>query len=202
MLTVLSPAGATDLTTVAAVKAALDIAGTDHDALLSDLIARTSAAIATHCGRVFGREPVRETLRPERPVPSVALSRLPVVAIASVTMDDAPLADTAFEIDGTAGTLRRLDAKRRYLCWEAGVIEVAYTAGWLLPGEAGRDLPADVEHAAVLLVSRWWHARARDPLERSTSVDGVASTSHWTGAPAFTPEVAALLDGHRLPAVG
>lgn len=202
MLTVITPAASHDLTTVAAVKAELAVSGSGDDAWLADTITRASATVRRWCNRVFAAETVRETYRLARPVPELLLSRLPVVTIASVTVDGAAYASGSYEADVDAGVLRRLTERGRYQCWDAATTVVQYDAGYVLPGEPGRTLPEDVERATILLVKAGWHARIRDPMQRSTSVDGVGADAFWTGAPTLTPDVVDLLEPHRLTVVG
>ncbi|ALG71923.1 hypothetical protein VY88_10540 [Azospirillum thiophilum] len=172
MLTVITPATVMDLTTVAAVKAELAVSGSGDDAWLADAITRASAIIRRWCNRVFAAETVRETYRLARPVPELLLSRLPVVTIASVTVDGTALASTVYEADAEQGTLYRLDSRRRFLCWSGDVIDVEYTAGFTMPGAVGRTLPEDVEAACIALCVRAYHAKGRDPALRSyTNVD-------------------------------
>ncbi len=200
MLTVITPAASHDLTTVAAVKAELALSGSGDDAWLADTITRASATVRRWCNRVFAAETVRETYRLARPVPELLLSRLPVVTIASVTVDGSTLASTEYETDTEKGVLYHLDSRRRFLCWSADVIEVEYTAGFTLPGAVGRTLPEDVEKAAIALVKAAYFARTRDPLVKSESVEGVGSTAYWVGD-AMPPDIAGALSGYCLSAL-
>lgn len=200
MLTVITPAPAIDLTTVAAVKAELAVSGSGDDAWLADAITRASATIRRWCNRVFAAETVRETYRLARPVPELLLSRLPVVTIASVTVDGTALPAPVYEADTEKGVLYHLDSRRRFLCWSGDVIDVEYTAGFALPGAAGRTLPEDVEKAAIALVKAAYFARTRDPLVKSESIEGVGSTAYWVGD-AIPPDIAGLLSGYCLSAL-
>lgn len=90
------------------------------------------------------------------------LKRFPLVSITTLTIND--IADTAYEIDNYAkGILFRLN------CWPSAAyvapgigtdphpwavshnIDITYTAGWILPGTSGRDLPEDIEEACLQL---------------------------------------------------
>lgn len=203
MLTVIAPATATALTTVEAVKAELDLTGTANDAWLADAIARASDQIASWCGRVFARETVLESFRLSRPMPSLALSRWSVAAIAGVTEDGVALDAGAYEVSATDGILYRLNAKGRYLSWPAVTAEVEYTAGWLLPGQVGRNLPGDIEQAAIDLVARAYHARGRDPALRSHESPDVESLAWFdagrTSVGGLPVEIAGTLARYRMP---
>lgn len=205
MLTVITPASGTALTTVETVKAGLDLTGADDDAWLADTIDRVSDRITGWCGRVFGQETVRETFRLHRPLPSLILSRWPVASIASAVEDGAPLSPDAFEISASDGILYRLNAKGRYLSWPPATVAVEYTAGWLLPGQAGRNMPGDIEQAAIDLVTRAYRARGRDPALRSEDVPDVYAASYFDAAKSFDnglpPDLASALARYRTPGV-
>jgi len=178
MLTIITPAAATDLTTVAAVKGELGI---------TDLIRQASGAIATHCGRAFASERVRETIRLSAPAPSITLSRWPVTAVQAVVVGGTALAPDAYEVDPDTGILTRLDGFGLTVPWPTGSIAIEYTGGFILPGQDGRTLPHDIERACLDTVAATWNARGRDPLVRSEKAFDVLATSYlvdgFTGLP-------------------
>lgn len=192
MLEVTTPATAHDLTSLATVKTDLGISCTDSDSVLADLIRRASDAIATACNRTFGTETIRQTFRPLRPSPDLILARFPLVSVSSITENDAPLTSGEYEVSPGDGLLRRLTPKRHYQCWEAGVVVVEYSAGWVLPGQVGRTLPADIEAAALAMIRQAWFARGRDPAMRSYDSPDVESMSF------FDPDK--LMPGHGVAA--
>ncbi|MGC2853951.1 head-tail connector protein [Novispirillum sp. DQ9] len=167
------------LTTLATVKADLGIAGDDAslDAFLTRAIEAASGRIEGHCGRTFGVRAASETFRLERCKPRLLLSHWPVTAVEGVTVDGitVPEAERSVE-DGIF--LRRLDADGDDSLWPAGKVVVAYTAGYVLPGDDGANLPAAVEQACIDLVRIRYHGRDRDPALRSESVDGVYTASY------------------------
>jgi len=59
---------------------------------------------------------------------------------------------------------------------------VAYTAGFILPGASGRNLPYAIEGAVVALVSDYWASSGRDPTLRAESIPGVIERQFWVGA--------------------
>lgn len=204
ILTVTTPAAVTDLTTLETVKAELGVAGAASDIVLARMIAQASGAAGAYCGRVFAREAVSETFRPPGPQADLRLARWPVVSIASVTEDGTALAAEDYELDAASGLLMRLsdDAPT---AWTAAKIVVAYEAGYRLPGEAGRTLPADIERAVLDMVKAAWTGRTRDTTIQQESVPGVYSVTYSTDAASaagtLSPSVRDLLDPYRAPAL-
>lgn len=212
IVTVTAAAAGIDLTTLAAVKTELGISDKTADARLSGFVTSASRVIATHCRRVFGRETVTETFRQDRKWPvadffpdELLLTRSPVVSIASIVEDTDPaLAAGDWEADLTTGVIYRLndDAQVR---WKASKIAVAYTAGWLLPSESGRNLPEDIERACIMLTSLMWFSKDRDPKVKEEVVQGVGSTAYWVRGENETSimpiEVLSLIDPYRVEIV-
>jgi uncharacterized phiE125 gp8 family phage protein len=200
------------LTTIAALKAELDIADTASDAALTTLIRQQSAAVERYCNRSFGLRGVTDRRRLNRSAPCLILSVLPVVAVTSVTVDGAELDEDAYEIadaengDEGSGLLYRSGDNDRRIPWAAGKIVVAYQAGYVLPGVTGYDLPADVERACLDLCVRAWAARGRDPTLRGYENPDVERFTYTAtdsidlrrGLPL---PVAGLLDPYRMLAV-
>lgn len=200
LLTILTPAATCLLTTQEAALAELGLA--TPPARLPALLAQASSAIAAHCGRAWGRETVREVFRLDRAInAALVLARAPLFGEPAVMQDGAALAvDVEWEADGLSGLLWRLADGRR-APWRCGTVVVTYTAGWLLPGQQGRDLPDAVERACLLTVAAAWHAAGRDPALRSQSVEGVGSASYLdprAGAGGLPAEAAELLAPFRL----
>jgi hypothetical protein len=162
MLTVIVSAAATRLTTLAALKADLAIADTGMDSYLETLIEQHTGSIAAFLGRSLPRESLRQDERATGD-DVIVLERRHVVSVSSVSVDGEALAVGDWELDGRL--LYRLCHERRAR-W-CGRVSVDYQAGWLLPGEVGRDLPADIERACIELCARSFHARGRDPALRS-----------------------------------
>lgn len=210
ILTITAPASSARLTTVATARTRMELVDKSKDELLGDYIDQASAAVVRHCNRgAFGRETLSEAFRfggadlnryAHHHRPSVIqLTRYPVASIASVTEDsDAPLTAVDYEADLRAGQLFRLDGNdfRRRWCASRKVV-VAYTAGYLLPGEVGRNLPSEIEDATLRLVKAAYFAGNRDPLVKVDETVGVERQEYWVGAVgengALPPDVAALL---------
>ncbi|MDP4022341.1 hypothetical protein Q8W71_06880 [Methylobacterium sp. NEAU 140] len=183
MLTVITPAASTALTTLGRARAILGFANTD-DAAATVLIGQASRAIAEHCRRVFALESVRETFTDEDlcgggPI----LARSPVVEITSVRSGADLPAPADYRLDATTGRLWRLDASGHVLPWWSGTLVVEYRAGFTLPTDASGapapTLPDTVERAAIVLLSTYLSLRKRDPTVKTDTVEGIGSTSWW-----------------------
>ena len=206
MLTVITPADHHRLTTVSTVKADLGITGNGDDDWLADAIDRASAVIRRWCRRTFAVETVRETFRLDRHRPDLVLSRFPVVTVSAVTVGGTALDASEYEADADKGILYRLDANRRFICWPNDVIEVTYSAGYIMPSEHERTLPEDVEKAAIMLCKVDYFARTRDPLVKAESIEGVIRTDYWVGGfgsgSGLPPDVEMLLQPYRVVTLG
>lgn len=206
MLEIVTPATETKLTTVDAVRA--DCAITLDQASDIDVerwIDQQSAAIVGWLGRPLALETVRETLFERSSTDLLALTRFPVVQIASLTVNGTAIDEDGYAVDRAAGLLYRR-SPTRCLFWPHGETVITYSAGYVLPGEAGRTLPHDIERAALLLIRYGWLAQSRDPSIRSETEDGVGATTYFnalgTAADAMPLEVQGLLSPYRSPAVG
>lgn len=210
MLTVTQAANSYDLTKLATVKA--EIGDNDDDALLSVFITQASNAIAKYCNRVFAKETVAETFRPQArfgyyrspgfsaAADGICLSRYPITQIISIVENDVTLiTDTDFEIDSESGIINRLCGDRFTSWTHYGKTVVTYTTGYDLPD----GLPSGIERACVLLVKQYAASGDRDPMVRSEKTDGIGQTDYFTGADSgFPPEVTGLLMQHRKPSIG
>lgn len=212
MLTVITPAASTALTTPDAVKADLGIAWTwandlkpngGDDGWLEAAIVRASAAVCSFCRRSFAAETVRETFHLSALADALALTRWPLVSIVAVTEGGTLLSADDIEADDGAGLLYRLSSSGNRQFWRPGRTVVEYRAGYALPGAEGRTLPEDIEQAAIQLVLEQWHTVERDPHLKSKSVEGVGTETYWLPDRAeLPPAVVALLTPHRQSALG
>lgn len=202
MLTVLTPATETKLTTVERLQAEL----TDlSNAKAASVIAEASAAIVRYTGRPFAQEGYEETVAGYGGN-YLMLSRTPVVGTPVVLQNAEPITDFTVE-EPAAGILRR-DAG---WAWTAAVgwalteyvvpnsedplFKVTYTAGYILPDDpATRDLPEDIERACIDLARAYWLARARDPAVASKRLgDFAISYVDESGVGGLPPRVEAIL---------
>ncbi|MCK0207523.1 hypothetical protein MWN33_05690 [Starkeya koreensis] len=198
MLTIITPAAKRDLTTLDAVNAELDRVTGPDDIFIGQLISQASRAVESWCGRIFAREDVRESVHLTEPAGALLLSRFPVAVINSVTTEAGSLLPALYEADSDTGMLYRLTSSGGRSIWAPGRILVDYSAGFILPDTEGRNLPADIERAAIIAVRNAYTGRGHNPALRSEEVDGVGTFSY--GLPAsLSTEVTDLLAPYRLP---
>lgn len=145
---------------------------TSMDAQLQMLIDQNSAAIATLCERIFGKEKVEETFSCVAPVccPDgtcrVFLTRIPV-KLADIEQVESPagtvISPSRYRLNEKRGKLTLLDG-----C--ASEIIVTYSGGYVLPGEA----PKDLQQAIGLLVRQSRTEAARE----ATTGSGIRLLAH------------------------
>lgn len=205
MLTIISPAESHRLTTLAAVKAELQVTGGTDDAYLSGLIDQASDMVQTWCSRTFALERVRETIDRRTGSESIMLSRFPVATIITATLGGQVIDPADIETED-GGFVYRLDGTGSRTGWQSGRFIIEYDAGFVLPDQPAPTLPKDIERAALTLVKGEWFARNRDPLIRSEDVNGVSSTTYWVGGfgagASLPPDVEGLLAKHRQVLIG
>lgn len=217
---VVTPASNYDLTTLANIKDDLAIPTTDtsSDATLVRFITEQSALVAQYCNRVFPIETVQDVIYPDRdPYPyqvtgmmsELQLSRWPVVSVTSVTdqvfvgVDNTLIEGSDFIVDLERGWLTKLDPNTGYPTgWSPDQYTVQYEAGYFTPGTI--NPPADLEMAALRLITARFKARGRDPFLRSQGEPGVGQEQYWIGAlpgqtGPFPPDIAAVLEKYRVP---
>lgn len=174
MLKVLVPATSKQLTTL---EMAYDFLGISSDAgadaQLNFLIDVASDIIAGYCGREFALQKYEEKL-PGYGTNKLLLSVTPIKNIESVTVDGLPVDDYEVESD-EAGILYRSKGWvwRPKLSWDIVYsvipnseelnVDVVYEAGFILPGQEGRDLPGDLEYACLLVIKALLETEERSP---------------------------------------
>lgn len=182
-MTISVEAPATDylLTTLADVKALLNIGGLEQDTLLNTLILRASAACDQYCRRVFAKEQVLETI-PGSGTARLMLERTPLVTIDQVDYEGDTIDSGEYDIERHGvGTVLRENK------WTLNTLgngignpdwEITYTAGYVLPNHSGtRNLPYDIEQGAIEVVKAWYYSRCRDGTLRTEEVVDV-----WQGS--------------------
>lgn len=186
ILTVTTAATVTKLATRERVKQELDITNSASDALLDAKLDEASSDIEAALGFTVARESVSETFWHEGFADSpeyITLNRTPVVSIDSVTLDDQVIDASLYRLDAATGQLFALNSSGYPFPWLfSKSLIVAYSGGYLLPGQSGRNLPPGIEGAAVELLSDFWLAKGRDPSVRSEEIPGVMRTDYWVGA--------------------
>ena len=197
MLTVTTPSTNKRLTTLSAVHTELNNPSHEHDPVLQGYIDAASAAIESFCNVAFARETGSETFRLSQRNDGLVLTRHPVVSVTSIEENGVALTQPDYEIDLESGVVYRLrdDLASR---WFAGKVIVTYQAGYVLPGFAGRNLPADIERAAIMMVVASYTSRGRDPLLKHEEVTNVGAVDYYfAGSDGMSPEVSALLKSWR-----
>lgn len=166
MIEVLEHAQNRRLTTLSALKAELGITDTTQDALLEQLIDQASAMIETYCNRCFAKQRYRETI-PGYGSAYLILTMRPVISIESIKENGTLISDYSLDSPGSGLVHRRKgwgwDPSIAWnITWhviansEVADYEVEYTAGYVLPGDVNRTLPADIEKACIDIVKNWY----------------------------------------------
>jgi hypothetical protein len=204
-LEVAKAAESTGLTTLAKLKDDLKISSGKDDDYLKGQIAEVSGHVCAYLkvpqaddgSRTLGLEQLIETFRysggshgfrgrlfhhEDEPRHSrLLLARKPVTAIASVVENGVTLDPEQYQVIGRSGILVRLRNDRQSSWHTSGKLVVTFSAGWILPGQQGRTLPAEIEGAVVDLIKMARSARTRDPTVKSENVHGVDSVEYWVG---------------------
>lgn len=195
---IVAPAEATALTTLERIKQELGIGNDASDVLLTARIASASSLIDGMCWPSLKRESVIERFFPDHwgeCADRLILDRAPAAQIIGVTADGVALTDAVtdyydtvtdqaeWRLDGERRRLYRQTTAGRHKHWSfCTSIAVAYVGGYLLPGQANRDLPVEIEEACVELVSGWWLSRGRDPGLRAEEAPQVYRFEYQTTA--------------------
>ncbi len=229
MLTILTAAAHTKLTTHAAVRSRSAVFTGASDAQLDALIDEASSRIVGYCQRTFGKTQLRQTMRPpyvsystydplfpglayREPDPIVIEAPGPIVTIDTVTAQGVtgPLVEgTDFERD--AFRLFRLYNDVRVV-WAYRKIVIDFTVGYLLPEDTGTSadpLPAAISAACGELVARAWSASRRDQSVGRETIVGVSQIDYAPFGPnvaggskgGLPADVAAMLDPYVYRAV-
>jgi len=135
---------ATMLTTKDAVKEQLCIPSDDDsmDSLLERLIKAATDTIEAECRRAFEKQNYEESYYVDSS--KIILQGYPVEEITEITLDDETL--ESYELKKEDGFI--FAPKREKL---KGLLDVKYSAGYVLPGNGGRSLPFDIENACITL---------------------------------------------------
>ncbi len=199
------------MTNLATVKAELGLTtvDADRDGVLTRYLSACSVAIESYCNRSFAPSQARvDTFLPINDTPSsmldqglhpLQLTEYPVISVASVTENGAPLQEGAdFIVDAPTGLVSRLDQEGNPCRWQATEIVVTYTAG--------DAIPTDVVDACIEFVKFRYFARTRDPGVTRVNVPGVYEASYlWgtgPGGPGDLPAaVEAKISRYRVPVV-
>lgn len=199
--TVTTAPAATRLTTIEAVKIEMAIEDGQADTWIIQAIARATTAIGTWLNRDLARATESEQFRLAGRQRRLGLARYPVESIATIVEDGVTLSGSDYELEHAIGWLHRLDGADNLTFWPATKIVVAYVGGYVMPGQSGRNLPEDIERAAILLIKAWWFARNRDSMVKAEIIPDVLETQYWVDAQGesagLPPDVTALLASYR-----
>ncbi len=184
------------LLTTAELRAAIGNA-TAPDGDVETLGRRVSSVIVSACRvAVAGATPptlrletLSDTYRLKSTQCELILSRRPVVEISSVVEDGTTLDADDYEVDASAGIIKRLSSDCETY-WPCGKIVIAYRAGW-------ETVPDDLKEAAAKLAATLWSEGSKgDPGLKRESIPGVLDREWWVGPsddPAIPQEVKDLL---------
>ncbi len=217
-LKVVTPPASKLLTTLEMAKEELGVSDSSKDNRINGLIMQASALIENYTHRVFSRARYSETFHGNRRQgfylsgnqPGFAgwdgpnfylatsqqlmqLSVLPVVEIVSANSAEIQFDTSQFHVD---------DSGRLICFWQPGDLTIVYDAGYIMPGQEGRDLPADLERACLdAIVALWYRASKGDPTIRSESIAGIGNTSRFDPkgdkADMLPPSVTAILSEYQ-----
>ncbi|MDR3474436.1 MAG: hypothetical protein P4M09_22535 [Devosia sp.] len=199
MLIVNTPAADRTLLTIDELREATGVADASKDDALMRLGDRVATSITGACKiaragatpPTLRQETLTETFRSHRfrhdggrDDRDLLLARRPIVSVASVTIDGTVLDPPSYEIDASAGILRRLGCG-----WYGCVITAVYDAGW-------NEVPGNLALAAMKLATALWSESTRDPNLRRVQVEGISLREYWvppTSDPLLSTEIVDLL---------
>ncbi|HND51668.1 MAG TPA: phage head-tail connector protein [Pirellulaceae bacterium] len=135
---------------LADLKSDLGISDASKDSTLERRILAASELIESWCGRRFRYQSVVENVKGEG-WPSIAVSRLPVVAITSIVIDGSTIPSTAYSlVDAETGRIFRVDgwawtaaliataSPERVTGTEERAFVVTYAGGYVLPNDSNQ----------------------------------------------------------------
>ena len=167
------------LTNITAIKLHLGITDGSDDALLTQLINQASADIESRCNRTLTRETRTNETYDCTGGTRLYMDLYPIYSVASVTVEGETVTD--YQVQSATGYLDREDG------WN-GEVKVTYTGGYLLepitgPPAIARDLPYDLEYAAVLWIAAAYNTRGSEHL--SDEAVGPLKSVYWQEQPAI-----------------
>jgi len=136
------------LCTLAKVKTALGISGTDKDTTLNELMIAAAIAIETHCGQPIAERDVTERIQSMDAASAVVLRHAPATALSSVMRKDTALTPSDFRLSARYATLRRVGGS----AFEPGEWVFVYKAGY-----ASGVVPSAVATAAVMMTAHLYN---------------------------------------------
>lgn len=208
---------------LADVKTELGITVSTFDTTLERMIEAISQQIANYCRRTlhYTRTADESEDLAGFNESNLTVSRAPIVSITSITLDGSTIDSDAYEIsDADAGLIYREDgwvwtasfiittAPERYPGSEDKDYTVAYRGGYVtanqvvLDNTLTRNLPYDLEDAAIRMVAMRYLGQGRDLALASEKIGQAAETyragASTSGSAAGIPdETRAILDRYR-----
>ncbi|GAB4332485.1 MAG: hypothetical protein Kow0099_04250 [Candidatus Abyssubacteria bacterium] len=178
-----------DLTTLSNLKEYLDIEqdDTEFDSLLARLIEASSRQIEAYCRRTLDIQSYSESYDGNAS-DILFLRQTPIVSVASLTIDEEPVAAEDFKVyDDYVRLLSRL--------FRPGTlnVSVAYTAGYY--DASTESPPADVEDACIQLAAFKYNLRGAEGLAERR----INQTADSFAGLAIPLSVAIILDRYRRP---
>jgi hypothetical protein len=192
-----TPAGAlvTDgITTISRVALVLALSGTSTDSTIINLLGVEMIRRATDAVQSYLGYPIKEQEHVENvagfPGNILMVGNLPIKEIDSIELDGVVIDSTRYRIHNAKAGLIWLDdgvvdtvTRRNDLSFSSyanngnKLYQVTYTAGWILPGNAGRNLPYDIENAGLEYIKLLANSPS-NPNIKSESLDGVYDVTY------------------------
>lgn len=183
-------ANAIDLTLASTVAGDL---GVTADATIDRLVTAASRAIARYCDRTFEKGTAIVEYPPGYRRPLLALTRTPIISIASIVELGATVDPSVYEVySADAGLVLRKDGVWALTARAGGRISetvdqhlseigvngitVTYDGGYVTPGQKALNgaltvtLPEDIQEAANITASQLYRSRGIDALVQSESL--------------------------------
>lgn len=172
-----------NLTELSTIKTELGITDTSEDTRLTRLINMADDLVQKVLGRnLFYEAGIVETVS-SGGRNLIYVSRLPLASVASITFDGVEEDSDNYSIfssetgaiinkDGWQNTgeyRSRFDASSNEA--REKLYTVTYTGGYKMPGESGRDLPYDLEQAAIDIVKAAYHRDAKGEIQKESVPD-------------------------------
>jgi len=180
-ITVNTAAQSNDITTLSQVKLHLGIDTDDLNTYLGEVIKMVSAQIEAYLNYPLGQRTITETL-PSDASHHLRLSFWPIVSVEHVKYDGTTVATTDYTLQEPEKGLIYNDEGWIYTGQEF-TYEVKYVHGYVLPSftSGTRDLPYDLEMAAIAAIKEAYYSRNVNPNIKSEAVQGVYSVSYANG---------------------
>jgi hypothetical protein len=210
------------LTTLARANAELGTSG--EDAYIEQLIEAVSERIAKYCGRVLHYSDAQEDTIPGYGDTFLVVSRPPIEEITSIEYNSSEIDSSNYIIDdadagliyserGWTWTALRsacLVGADKLVGTENPLYVVVYKGGYITPqqdadGVGTRDLPYDLEDAAIEAITYRYRRKGKDPSIVSEKLlgSGVTYASHSDlDASGFPPHVRSVLDTYKHWGIG